>query len=245
MRRRPFRAPHHTISYAGMAGGGKLPYPGECSLAHNGVLFLDELPEFDRRTLEVLRQPLEDGRITIVRGGRRAVFPTRFLLTAAMNPCPCGHLGSEVNECNCTPRQVDRYRAKVSGPLLDRIDLQVEVPAVKFREYSDARELECSETVRGRVITARDGQRERYRNLAVYANAGLRPDLLRRFCPIDSTSEKLLETAASRFGLSARALERVIKVSRTIADLDGLEKIEARHVAEAIQYRNLDRRETL
>ncbi len=239
---RPFRAPHHTISDAGLIGGGQMPRPGEVSLAHNGVLFLDELPEFRRHVLEVLRQPLEDSTITIARAAASLTYPARFMLVAAMNPCPCGFLTDPRQRCSCTPPQIQRYRAKVSGPLLDRIDLQVEVPAVPFRELSTDRPHESSAEIRSRVIKARALQRARYRSDGIACNAQLRPRMVKKYCDVDEPSKRLLELSMQRLGLSARAYTRILKVARTIADLEGNERIESPHVAEAIHYRSLDRR---
>ena len=241
---RPFRSPHHTISDAGLIGGGTVPRPGEVSLAHQGLLFLDELPEFDRSVLEVLRQPLEDQRVTISRAAMSLTFPASFMLAAAMNPCPCGFWNDPTRECRCTPLQIQRYVGRISGPLLDRIDIHVDVPAVQFKELSGASapEGEASDAIRDRVIRARDRQRERFRDeQAIYANAQMPPRLIRRYCRIDVESERLLESAMTRLGLSARAYDRILKVSRTIADLDDSEQIGASHLAEAVGYRSLDR----
>jgi magnesium chelatase family protein len=239
---RPFRSPHHTISDAGLIGGGAVPRPGEVSLGHNGVVFLDELPEFQRNVLEVMRQPLEDGCVTIARAAVSVSFPSRFMLAAAMNPCPCGFFGDPTRECHCSPPQIQRYISKISGPLLDRIDIQIEVPAVKYKELRGAEEIESSTTVRERVVRARRIQLDRYRNEKnIYANAQMAPRLIRQHCGISAEGEKLLETAIQRLGLSARAHDRILKVSRTIADLDDAPSIEPKHLSEAIQYRTLDR----
>ena len=238
---RPFRSPHHTISDAGMIGGGQVPRPGEVSLAHHGVLFLDELPEFRRNVLEVLRQPLESGRVTIARATASLSFPARFMLVAAMNPCPCGFFTDPQRACHCTPPQIQRYRAKISGPLLDRIDVQIEVPAVPFRELSTDRSQESSTAIRTRVMEARARQRARYRADGIACNAELSPKLLRKYCPVDDASKRLLELAMQRLGLSARAYGRILKVARTIADLEGRDAIQPPDVAEAIAYRSLDR----
>lgn len=239
---RPFRSPHHTISDAGLIGGGAIPRPGEVSLGHNGVLFLDELPEFQRNVLEVMRQPLEDGCVTIARAALSVSFPSRFMLAAAMNPCPCGFFGDPTRECHCSPTQIQRYVSKISGPLLDRIDIHVEVPAVKYKELRGDAEIEPSEKIRERVVRARQVQLERFRGeKGVFANSQMPPKLLRKHCAISSDGEKLLETAIARMGLSARAHDRILKVSRTIADLAGAGSIEANHLSEAIQYRTLDR----
>jgi magnesium chelatase family protein len=239
---RPFRSPHHTISDAGLIGGGAIPRPGEVSLGHNGVLFLDELPEFQRNVLEVMRQPLEDGCVTIARAALSVSFPSRFMLAAAMNPCPCGFFGDPTRNCTCSPPQIQRYVARISGPLLDRIDIHIEVPAVKYKELRGSEEIESSESVRERVVRARGVQVARFRaEKMVYANAQMPPKLIREHCAISAESEALLENAIARLGLSARAHDRVLKVSRTIADLDGSEPIQPQHLREAIQYRTLDR----
>ena len=234
---RPFRAPHHTVSNVAMVGGGTIPRPGEISLAHNGVLFLDEMPEFDRRVLEVLRQPLEEGRVTIARAARTAVFPARFVLIAAMNPCPCGFRGEEHRICRCVPAQIARYRGRVSGPLRDRIDLIVEVPAVPIAAIADAPPGEPSSVVRQRVIAARRLQQSRYGSDGPRMNADLRGATLEQHCAPDGKSRTLLLNAATRLGLSARGYDRVLKVARTIADLAASERVEREHVAEALQYR--------
>jgi len=239
---RPFRSPHHTISDAGLIGGGAVPRPGEVSVGHNGVLFLDELPEFQRNVLEVMRQPLEDGCVTIARAALSLSFPSRFMLAAAMNPCPCGFFGDTTRECHCSPTQIQRYVSKISGPLLDRIDIHIEVPAVKYKELRGGGEIESSACVRERVVRARQIQQERYRGEGnIYANSQMPPRLIRKHCAISAEGEKLLETAIQRLGLSARAHDRILKVSRTIADLQGAPAIEPRHLSEAIQYRTLDR----
>ncbi len=238
---RPFRAPHHTISDAGLVGGGQMPHPGEISLSHLGVLFLDELPEFKRNALEALRQPLEEGAITITRSAVTAAFPARFMLVAAMTPCPCGYFGDRVRRCRCSPQQIRQYQAKISGPLLDRIDLHVEVPSIQYRALSGKQENESSAHVRERVVRARRRQKERFGGAGIPTNASMTEKQIRSFCPIDEESHQLMEMAVDKLGLSARALDRILKVSRTIADLEGAAKIEAAHVAEAIQYRSLDR----
>ncbi|MBW2090976.1 MAG: YifB family Mg chelatase-like AAA ATPase [Deltaproteobacteria bacterium] len=238
---RPFRAPHHTISDAGLIGGGQIPRPGEVSLAHHGVLFLDELPEFKKNVLEVMRQPLEDGRVTISRATVSLTFPARFMLIAAMNPCPCGYFTDPVKECTCTQTQIQRYRAHVSGPLLDRIDLHVEVPAVKYKELGTETSGEPSEVIRNRVRTARKIMRDRLAQAGLYTNAQMENAHLRQFCQLDQDSQKLLETAMERLGLSARAYTRIIKLARTIADLEGARDIASHHIGEAIGYRSLDR----
>ena len=242
---RPFRAPHHTISDAGLIGGGQRPKPGEVSLAHNGVLFLDELPEFKKHVLEVLRQPLEDRQVTISRAVSSLTYPASFTLIAAMNPCPCGYFSDPSHECRCTYAQVQKYRSKISGPLLDRIDIQVEVPAVSFREIKQNVPGETSDSIRERVIKARNIQIARLKGSGIYNNAQMNSRQLKQFCPLDSKALALLETAIEKLGMSARAYNRVIKISRTIADLEGLENISASHISEAIQYRNMDRKEAL
>jgi len=239
---RPFRSPHHTISDAGLIGGGQIPKPGEVSLAHNGVLFLDELPEFRRNVLEVLRQPLEDGRVTIARANASLSYPAQFMLVAAMNPCPCGFFTDPHHECLCTPLQIQRYRSRVSGPLLDRIDIHIEIPAVPFKELSMDQLREDSATIRWRVGETRKIQMERYRKDGIYCNAQLKPKLLKKYCAIDADSKRLIELAMNKLGLSARAYNRILKVARTIADLAQRGSILAPDIAEAIQYRSLDRR---
>lgn len=238
---RPFRAPHHTISDAGLVGGGATPKPGEASLAHNGVLFLDEAPEFRRNVLEVLRQPLEDGRITVARAAGSIDYPASFMLVAAMNPCPCGFFADPQRECRCTPMQVARYRSRVSGPLLDRIDIQVEVPAVEYRALASRAPGEPSESIRKRVDQAWKVQVARFRETGLHANARMSARDVQRYCRVDAAGERLLETAIRRLGLSARAYVRILKVGRTIADLAGADEILPPHIAEAIQYRSLDR----
>src|SRR5688572_11628550 len=245
---RPFRAPHHTISNVALVGGGAIPRPGEISLAHNGVLFLDEMPEFDRRVLEVLRQPLEDGRVTIARAARTAAFPAHFVLVAAMNPCPCGFLGDERRECRCTPPQVAKYRGRLSGPLRDRIDLIVDVPAVPVQAMTDTGPGESTAVVRERVCMARQVQQARYKGpstglgagRAARTNADLRGSAVSKFCGPDARGRALLRSAIERLGLSARGYDRVLKVSRTIADLAGSDSVGTDHVAEALQYRLVD-----
>lgn len=240
---RPFRAPHHTISDAGLIGGGSNPRPGEVSLAHGGVLFLDELPEFRKNVLEVLRQPLEDGHVTLSRAAISLTYPARFILAAAMNPCPCGYHGDAVHPCRCPPETVDRYLSRLSGPLLDRIDIHLEVPAVNYRDLAGDPPAESSAAIRGRVEAARVRQAERFRERpGIHANAQMTARDLRRWCRVGGDVEELLRTAITRLGLSARAYHRVLKLARTIADLAGAEELDAGHVREAIQYRSLDRR---
>jgi magnesium chelatase family protein len=239
---RPFRAPHHTVSDAGLIGGGSSPRPGEVSLAHGGVLFLDELPEFRRNVLEVLRQPLEDGLVTLSRAALSLSYPARFILAAAMNPCPCGYHGDPTHPCRCSPLDVERYRARVSGPLLDRIDIHLEVPAVPYHDLIGGTSEETSATVRQRVERARAIQRERFRGQrGVHTNATMAARDLRRWCAVSSAVEGLLRSAVTRLGLSARAYHRVLKIARTVADLEGAAAIAPTHVSEAIQYRTLDR----
>ena len=238
---RPFRSPHHTISDAGMIGGGTVPKPGEVSLAHHGVLFLDELPEFRKNVLEVLRQPLEDARVTISRAVGSITYPADIMLVAAMNPCSCGFFGDPQHECTCSPQQVQRYRAKISGPLLDRIDIQVEVPAVKYKELSDKTTGEDSATIRARVNRAREIQLQRFQQRRIFCNAQMSSRDIRTYCQLDAAGEKLLENAMQRLGLSARAYTRILKVARTIADLAGEDHLTSAHIAQAIQYRALDR----
>ena len=240
--RRPFRAPHHTISQAALIGGGQSPRPGEVSLAHNGVLFLDELPEFGRSVLEVLRQPLEDKKIVVSRARYSVEYPANFTLVAAMNPCPCGYYNHPTKECTCPPGAVHRYMGRISGPLLDRIDLQVEVTPVAIGEISQVRPSEPSAAIRERVIRAREVQAERFREVpGVHTNAMMNARMLREFCPLDQVARELLERAMVRLDLSARAYDRIVKVARTIADLEGTADIGAAHLAEAINYRSLDR----
>ncbi len=238
---RPFRSPHHTVSDAGLIGGGQVPRPGEVSLAHNGVLFLDELPEFKKNVLEVLRQPLEDGRVTIARATTSLTYPARIMLVAAMNPCPCGYYGDPQHECSCTISQIQRYRSRVSGPLLDRIDIHIEVPAVRYRDLVNQQEGESSRQIMERVKGAREIQNERFRGKKVFCNARMTSKHLKKYCQIDQKGNRLLEMAMAKFGLSARAYTRILKVARTIADLEGTETISPHHLSEAIQYRTLDR----
>ncbi len=241
---RPFRSPHHTISDAGLVGGGIKPGPGEITLAHNGILFLDELPEFKRHVLEVLRQPLEDGHVTISRAGAKFTFPCRFLLIAAMNPCPCGYFSDPFGKCSCTPAQVQKYRAKISGPLLDRMDMHLDVPCVNYRELADSAQGESSQSIQKRVQKAHDIQNQRFQENGTQSirwNGQMSQKDQERFCKLDASASKILEQAVDRFGLSSRACHSMIKVARTIADLDGCRDITSRYMAEAIQYRGLDR----
>lgn len=238
---RPFRCPHHTISDAGLVGGGHHPRPGEISLAHHGVLFLDELPEFRRNVLEALRQPLEDGMITISRSAASVTYPAAFILLAAMNPCPCGHFGDGIRPCTCTAREIRNYRSRVSGPLLDRIDLHVEVPAVRYSQLTREEEGESSAAIRERVERARRIQEERFHGAATPHNARMSAGDLRKHCALDRDCRRFLEMAVEKLGLSARAFSRIIKVARTIADLEGDASLRAHHISEAVQYRSLDR----
>jgi magnesium chelatase family protein len=240
---RPFRSPHHTISDAGLIGGGRPPKPGEVSLSHNGVLFLDELPEFNRRVLEVMRQPLEDGQVTISRAAIALTFPSRFMLVAAMNPCPCGWFGDPYHDCVCTPAMIERYMSRISGPLLDRIDIHIEIPRLTSDEMEQKHTGESSEIIRARVDKARNRQIERYKDKKnIFCNAHLGPRDVKHFCKLGSESKKLLHVAVEKFGLSARAYDRILKVGRTIADIDDSEDIKPEHISEAIQYRSLDRK---
>src|SRR5487761_615860 len=236
---RPFRSPHHTISDAGLIGGGAVPRPGEVSLAHNGLLFLDELPEFQRNVLEVLRQPLEDGTVTIARASMSLTFPARFMLAAAMNPCPCGFFNDPSRQCTCTPPMIQRYVSKISGPLLDRIDIHIDMPAVKYRELREDAGGDGSDEIRARVVEARGRQLHHFQGEKIYCNAQMSPSHMRRHCRLSVECEKLLESAVTRLGLSARAHDRILKVAHTIADLEGMESIGSTHISEAIQYRSL------
>ncbi|MHB8929229.1 MAG: YifB family Mg chelatase-like AAA ATPase, partial [Melioribacteraceae bacterium] len=239
---RPFRSPHHTISDAALIGGGTIPRPGEVSYAHHGVLFLDELPEFKKNVLEVLRQPLEDYKVTVSRSKMSLEFPANFMLAAAMNPCPCGFFTDPTKECTCNPMQIQKYMARISGPLLDRIDIHIEVPAVKFKELASSSTGEKSSEIRKRVISAREIQQVRFSGIKnIFKNADMASKEIRKFCKVDNQCEDLLKMAMTRLGLSARAYDRILKVSRTIADLDGTAEIKPQHISEAIQYRSLDR----
>ena len=239
---RPFRAPHHTVSSAGLSGGGSIPKPGEISLAHNGVLFLDELPEFSKNAMEVLRQPLEDGTVTISRVNGNYTYPCTVMFVAAMNPCPCGYFGHTGHPCTCTASMVNKYLSRVSGPLLDRLDLHIEVPAVHFDELSSKASAESSKTIKKRVDAARAIQNERLKGTGITCNAKMTPKLLQEHCQLDQSANRLLKAAFEKLGLSARAYDRVLKVARTIADLDHSAQIHAQHIAEAVQYRSLDRK---
>lgn len=239
---RPFRSPHHTTSDIGIIGGGRIPRPGEVSLAHLGVLFLDEFPEFERNVLEVLRQPLEDGKVTISRAHSTLTYPAQFMLVAAMNPCPCGNYMDPVKTCTCTPYKVQHYWSKLSGPLLDRIDLHVEVPRLKNEELAAQPDGEPSKVIRERVAKARQVQQERFKGTETFCNARMTPKQMKEFCVLDREAEGLLKSAILHLQLSGRAYDRIVKVSRTIADLDNSEAIQSRHIAEATQYRSLDKK---
>ncbi|MBM4160915.1 MAG: YifB family Mg chelatase-like AAA ATPase [Ignavibacteria bacterium] len=239
---RPFRSPHHTISDSALVGGGTIPRPGEISLAHHGVLFLDELPEFARNVLEVMRQPLEDARVTISRSKMSVEYPANFMLVCAMNPCPCGNFGNPNQECSCTPAQIQKYVGRISGPLLDRIDIHVEVPAVKYNELASKKSGESSADIRRRVVRAREIQMKRFAGRrGVFSNADMNSQEIKEFCEIDAAGADLLKTAMNKLGLSARAYDRILKVARTVADLASSEHMRPEHLAEAIQYRSLDR----
>ncbi len=239
---RPFRSPHHTVSDAGLIGGGRIPKPGEVSLAHHGVLFLDELAEFHKDVLEVMRQPMEEGCVTLSRATTTLTYPASFMLAAAMNPCPCGYFGDNNHECTCSTSSIQRYMSRISGPLMDRIDIHITVPSVKFKELASDYSGEKSEDIRRRINQARNRQLERFHGeKRIFCNAHMRSKDIRRYCPIDEKSKSLLQMAITRQGLSARAYDRILKVSRTIADLEGSDQIETTHIAEAIHYRSLDR----
>jgi magnesium chelatase family protein len=238
---RPFRSPHHTISGAALVGGGSYPQPGEISLAHNGVLFLDELPEFDRSVLEVMRQPMEERKVLVSRAKQSAEFPSSFILVAAMNPCPCGYYGHQTKICTCPPGGVIRYLNKISGPLLDRIDLQVEVVPIPYEQVSGKASGETSGQIRERVMTARERQRDRYERMGFYCNAQMGVRSLRMWCKLDSRGQKRMRAAMDKLVLSMRAYDHILKISRTIADLAGSDQIREEHLSEAIQFRNLDR----
>jgi magnesium chelatase family protein len=238
---RPFRSPHHTASYASLVGGGSIPRPGEISLSHNGVLFMDELPEFHRDVLESLRQPMEDGHVTISRATGTLHFPSKFILLSSMNPCPCGFLSDPKKECHCTPQKIQKYLSKISGPLLDRIDIHIEVPPVRYKELSDESLSERSENIQQRVEAAKKIQLGRFKEDKIFANSQMPHKLIRKYCKLDNVSQDLLKTAITEMGFSARCYDKILKVSRSIADLEGKRNIEPSHVSEAIQLRSLDR----
>lgn len=238
---RPFRSPHHTVSAVSLVGGGSMPRPGEASLAHNGVLFLDEIPEFPRRTLDVLRQPIEDGIANISRINASVSYPCRFMLVAAANPCKCGYYGDPTKNCTCSFRDAENYLSRLSGPLMDRIDIHIQVPTLKYMEIENEKEEESSEIIRKRVNQARKIQQERYKSYGIYCNAHLKGSMVREFCRVNDEGRKVLRVAFDRLNLSARAHDRILKVARTIADMEGSDCIQSQHVAEAIQYRALDR----
>ena len=239
---RPFRHPHHTISGISLVGGGKIPKPGEISLAHFGVLYFDELPEFNKHTIETLRGPLEDKEISISRVNASITYPCNFMFIASMNPCPCGYYGSKDKPCSCTPEQIKKYIGKISGPLLDRIDLHIEVSPVKFENFDNSKPSTDSRTIKEKVNKARRIQQERYKDIGIFSNSELTPKLIEKYCILDAESRKILNAAFNSFGLSARAYSRILKVARTIADLDNSENIKINHLTEAIQYRSLDRK---
>lgn len=239
---RSFRSPHHTITPNSLVGGGKNPKPGEISLAHRGVLFLDELPEFQKSTLELLRGPLEDREITISRLNTSITYPCSFMFVASMNPCPCGYYGAKDKSCSCKPEQIKKYINKISGPLLDRIDIQIEVETIKYEKFSSYKSQENSKNIQNRVNAARQIQLERYKFDSIYSNEQLSPALIEKYCKLDAKSKKMLEDAFEYLGLSTRAYYRILKVARTIADLDASQNIQASHLAEAIQYRSLDKK---
>jgi magnesium chelatase family protein len=239
---RPFRSPHHTVSSRGLSGGGSIPRPGEISLSHNGVLFLDELPEFSRDVMETLRQPLEDGKVTISRVAGSLTYPSEFTLVAAMNPCPCGFYGHPNRKCTCTSNAVNRYLGRISGPMLDRLDIHVEVPAVEYEELTGKRDGETSREIKLRVEKARAIQNERYKGTDITCNARLTSNLMQKYCKLDDSANKILKNAFESLGMSARSYDRILKIARTVADLDGKETISATHIAQAIQFRSLDRK---
>lgn len=239
---RPIRSPHHTATLTSLTGGGKNSRPGEISLAHNGVLFLDELPEYERKTLETLRQPLEDRQITVARANQTVTYPSNFVLVASMNPCPCGYYGSKTHECSCTPSQIQKYLSKLSGPLMDRIDLHIEVDGVTYDDISSSAQEESSAEIRSRVNAARKIQLKRFNGQKIFSNASMNPETTKKFCKLDEEGSALLKNAFEALSLSARAYDKILKVARTIADLDGEENISISHIAEAIQYRSLDQK---
>ena len=239
---RPFRSPHHSISTAGLTGGGRIPRPGEISLANHGVLFLDELPEFSRLSMEAMRQPIEDGKITISRVSGSLTYPSQVMLVCAMNPCPCGYYGHPTKECTCSKGAPAKYLSRVSGPLLDRLDIHIEVPQVDFEKLSSDEKSERSAEIKKRVDKAREIQNLRFENTPVTCNAKMTPAMTAEYCRIDTASKKLLESCFEKMGLSARAYDKILRIARTIADLDGCEKIEYEHITEAVQYRSLDRK---
>lgn len=239
---RPFRSPHHTISSAALTGGGKIPKPGEISLAHHGVLFLDELPEFSRSVLEAMRTPLEDHVVTISRTNSTVSYPCNFMLIASMNPCPCGYHGSDEKECTCSPGMIEKYINRISGPLLDRIDIHIEVPQVKYEKLEIATPSESSDTIKKRVNAARQIQNKRYQSYGIFSNNELTTPLIQQYCQLNTESKTIMKKAFDKLGLSVRAYHKILKVARTIADLEGSENIETNHIAEAIQYRTLDRK---
>ncbi len=238
---RPFRNPHHTISKSSLIGGGKIPKPGEVSLAHNGVLFLDELPEFNKDVLEVLRVPIEDGKVTLSRVLSTVTYPCNFMLVASMNPCMCGYYGSD-KKCKCTEESIRRYIGKISGPMLDRVDIQIEVNSIKYEKLNSNEYIETSNEIRKRVNFAREIQQQRYKKYGIFSNSELTPKLIEKYCKLDKESKSILEKAFDRLGLSARAHERILKVSRTLADMEGKLNIEKNHILEAISYRSLDKK---
>lgn len=242
MSQRPFRSPHHTITPISLVGGGRNPKPGEISLAHLGILFLDELPEFNRDALESLRLPLEDRKVTISRQNATVTYPSEFMLIASMNPCPCGYYGSQEKSCSCRPEQISRYISRVSGPLLDRIDIHIEVNPIPYNQLKQKQKMETSQEIRNRVNQARKIQLERYQEYHIFSNSELTPQLIEKFCELNDKGKQILEMAFNKLGLSARAYNRILRVARTIADLEGSRKIQERHLAEAIQYRSLDRK---
>ena len=239
---RPFRFPHHTVSAAGLAGGGSIPRPGEISLAHNGVLFLDELAEFKKNTLEILRQPLEDGKVTISRVNANLTYPCSVMLITAMNPCPCGYYGHPSRECTCSKKAISQYLSRVSGPLLDRIDIHIEVPPVEFNHLSSSENTETSKEIKKRVDRVRQIQNHRFRKTSISCNAKITPALLQKMCPMDDKAKNVIGNAFDKLGLSARAYDKVLKIARTIADFDESEIIGSQHILEAVQYRSLDRK---